>query len=157
MGEFDEDPLAKAPANRPCPEQRSNNDEYYELDAKFLERELNKGLVYIEFEKLNGQLRCMLCTRNLHLVPSDRQPKNKRTNEHFSSQEGAVSVFEVSFVGGNRHQLATVKFKDWRSFRLSSVKKIRFHHHSISEYVRHAAELVSERIRDSKLPIALCL
>eukprot|EP00592_Proboscia_alata_P007170 CAMPEP_0194358122 /NCGR_PEP_ID=MMETSP0174-20130528/5449_1 /TAXON_ID=216777 /ORGANISM="Proboscia alata, Strain PI-D3" /LENGTH=135 /DNA_ID=CAMNT_0039128361 /DNA_START=59 /DNA_END=463 /DNA_ORIENTATION=+ len=115
---FDDLPQADPPTDRPPVQERCNRDEYYELDVDFLEKKLNKGVVHIEFEKANGETRSMLCTRDLRIVPSDKQPKDKQAHKNnFSQRVGGggrtVRVFEVCFTVGSKHQLGAVGFKDW--------------------------------------------
>ena len=44
-------------------------------------KELNKGVFHIVFEKANGEIRSMLCTHDLHIIPSDKQPKENQAHK----------------------------------------------------------------------------
>lgn len=66
---------------------------------------LREGLVEIEFTKLNGESRTMICTLNEEYIPAINIPKEdtnlKKTAEH-------LPVYEID--------------NGWRSFRWNSLK-----------------------------------
>mmetsp|Transcript_34416 Transcript_34416/g.38522 ORF Transcript_34416/g.38522 Transcript_34416/m.38522 type:complete len:174 (+) Transcript_34416:158-679(+) len=139
-------PMAEPPSDRPKIIERYNGDDYYNLDNNFLLNALNEGVVHVEFEKADGEMRSLLCTRDLRIVPSNMQPKDKEA--HRNDNSAIVRVFEVGFTPGTENQLGDVVFKDWCSFRSTkkSIKKLRFDHMSVSVYVRYMAERNNFRI-----------
>jgi len=67
---------------------------------------LGVGLYNIEFEKADGTLRQMVCTRSTELIPAEFAPKSART---ITESTTAVPVFDV------------VK-QEWRSIRPSFIR-----------------------------------
>jgi hypothetical protein len=46
------------------------------ITASEFATKLNENIMKIEFEKLDGAMRTMICTRRNDLVPEEHQPKN---------------------------------------------------------------------------------
>lgn len=77
--------------------------------VKWLHSHLVMGEVYVNFEKTDGTLREMRCT--LKDVPEyERKTESDKPRK---KAEGVMSVFDVDK-------------QEWRSFRIDSVKSVRF-------------------------------
>lgn len=63
--------------------------------------------VNLSFEKKDGTLREMRCTKDLSLIPSDKHPKGT------GKESNAVTVFDLDL-------------QDWRAFTPKAVRQINF-------------------------------
>lgn len=75
------------------------------IDTDALKAQLNEGWARVEFTKVDGTHRSMLCTRNFAEIPVDDAPKGvgKKPND------ALISVYDLE-------KLA------WRSIRLESIE-----------------------------------
>jgi hypothetical protein len=80
-----------------------------ETERNWLKSILNELVVTIEFEKVDGSTRKLVCTLSPSKIPVEKSPKNagKAKNEEI------LAVFDV-------------EKQDWRSFRWDSVRKVEF-------------------------------
>jgi hypothetical protein len=77
-------------------------------DQGNLVQELNDGkTVNVKFNKKDGTVREMLCTKNWDVI-SEFYTADKKTDRVYTEPEGVVQVFDL-------------ENKGWRSFRLDSV------------------------------------
>lgn len=76
----------------------------------FLGSLLSSGTIRVKFQKTNGDMREMLCTQKLELIPEDKRPKG---DGKYKSSPEVCSVWDVEAEG-------------WRSFRYDSVKSVHF-------------------------------
>ena len=70
---------------------------------------LNEGLVYLQFKKVNGDLRNMVGTLNSGLIPEDKVPEEGKERK---SNEELVVLFDT-------------EVNDWRSFRTENLVEYR--------------------------------
>ena len=72
-------------------------------------KELQEGTVHLQFKKVNGDLRNMIGTLNLDLIPEEKHPKAKGegTGER-KETEYLVTLFDT-------------ELQDWRSFRTENL------------------------------------
>jgi len=89
---------------------------YADFDAKdktrfrkWLKSHLVYGEVYVSFTKKDGTLREMRCTLNEEIVPK----YEKTTETERKKNDEVMAVFDLDK-------------SEWRSFRLDSVKEVRF-------------------------------
>lgn len=68
---------------------------------------LAKGVCTVVFTKLNGEERTMHCTSNTEFMPEDKRPRSA-----IDGREHVICAFDVAK-------------KDWRSFRVDSVKEFK--------------------------------
>ena len=89
--------------------QKNGIDEQDQIDV-YLEN-LRQGLCSVLFEKVNGDMRQMVCTLSPELVPEDKWPEGEndpaQQNENLNSEYVRVFDTEIS---------------EWRSFRIDSVE-----------------------------------
>lgn len=71
--------------------------------------ELSKGVVDLQFKKVNGDLRNMVATRSVDLIPEEKQPKSEDKREQ---NETIVVLFDL-------------EVEDWRSFRVENLVEYR--------------------------------
>lgn len=76
------------------------------LDRASLLTELKKTAVVVTFEKKNGEMRTMNCTRNLELAPHAPRPKEATP---YDDNEDIIRVYDLNAEG-------------WRSFIVDNVK-----------------------------------
>lgn len=82
-----------------------------------LTQQLQVGWTTVQFKKKNGEIRNMVCTTSLTLIPADKHPKQKEqpiapqdTNFEIKIEENPDKVFNVyEFENG------------WRSFKTSQL------------------------------------
>lgn len=74
---------------------------------------LHQGEVTVNFTKTDGSLRVMRCTLNIDLLPQVEQNLNESEKKERKVNLSVVPVFDLDA-------------KDWRSFRVDSVKNIAF-------------------------------
>ena len=77
------------------------------ITASEFATKLNENIMKIEFEKLDGAMRTMICTRRNDLVPEEHQPKNGWNV--VGDEATSVAVFDMQVCG-------------WRSVRPASLK-----------------------------------
>lgn len=70
---------------------------------------LSKGIVDLQFTKVNGDLRNMVATRAIDLLPEDKRPDSEDKREQ---NETIVTVFDL-------------EVNDWRSFRIENLVEYR--------------------------------
>jgi hypothetical protein len=70
-----------------------------------MKQALAKGVCTVVFQKLNGEERTMHCTSNTEFMPEDKRPRAA-----VNGREDVIAAFDVAK-------------KDWRSFRVDSVKE----------------------------------
>ena len=68
---------------------------------------LREGVVTVNFTKKDGTPRVMRCTRDLNLIPEDKQPRGTGT----MTKGDAVSAFDL-------------EKQEWRSFNTGNVTRI---------------------------------
>jgi hypothetical protein len=68
---------------------------------------LSESVAVVTFEKKDGTERVMKCTRNMSVIPSDKQPTGNASAKPESDE--VVKVYDMEADG-------------WRSFRIDSVK-----------------------------------
>ena len=68
-------------------------------------KELQEGIVHLQFKKVNGDLRNMMGTLNLDLIPEEKHPKNDKTRKE---TEYLVTLFDT-------------EVQDWGSFRTENL------------------------------------
>lgn len=85
------------------------------MKAKLLESkrqgildELNRGIVDLQFKKVNGDLRNMTATRDFGLIPEEKHPKGEVSDKNTD----IVTLFDL-------------EVKDWRSFRVENLVEYR--------------------------------
>ncbi len=71
---------------------------------------LSSEIVTVTFEKKDGTIRNMRCTRNSALIPAAPVTESKRTK---AATPGVLPVYDVEAAG-------------WRSFTITSIKAISF-------------------------------
>lgn len=76
------------------------------LDRASLLTELKKTAVDVTFEKKDGEMRTMRCTRNLELAPRAPLPKEATP---YDDNEDIIRVYDLNAEG-------------WRSFIVANVK-----------------------------------
>lgn len=76
------------------------------ITASEFATKLNENIMKIKFEKLDGAMRTMICTRRNDLVPEEHQPKNGWNV--VGDEATSVAVFDMQCCG-------------WRSVRPQSV------------------------------------
>lgn len=70
-----------------------------------LKEALNEGWVRVEFTKVDGSHRSMLCTRNFVDIPADQMPSgNKKANDR------VLGVFDL-------------EKQSWRSIRIDNIQE----------------------------------
>ena len=74
-------------------------------EEKDLVESLQKAILEITFNKLDGEERIMTCTKVTNLIPEDKRPKTDKP-----SKEGTITVWDM-------------KAEGWRSFRYDRVTK----------------------------------
>lgn len=74
------------------------------VDTSALVRTLKKNKVIVEFTKVDGSKRKMLCTQSTDLIAAKKLPASTKT------VRGVITVYDL-------------EKKDWRSMRKDSVKK----------------------------------
>lgn len=74
-------------------------------EEKDLVESLQKSILEITFNKLDGEERIMTCTKVTNLIPEDKRPKTDKP-----SKEGTITVWDI-------------KAEGWRSFRYDRVTK----------------------------------
>tara|TARA_R110000765_G_scaffold418254_2_gene521592 strand:+ start:1097 stop:1336 length:240 start_codon:yes stop_codon:yes gene_type:complete len=72
---------------------------------KILKALLQEGIVEVEFTKVNGDLRKMVCTTDYDIIPDDKHPI-----------DASVKVVNESLI-----RVYDTEAKGWRSFRADSV------------------------------------
>lgn len=92
---------------------------------------LSQGVVYVLFEKLNGDMREMRCTTAVDLIPETSRPSEGSTRK---TSEDTRTVFDVDI-------------QQWRSFRWNSVKD-----YELVEYKQNVNDSTNE---DLKMPLSL--
>ena len=75
-------------------------------EEKKLVEALQKAILEITFNKLDGEERIMTCTKMEKHIPEDKRPKTDKP-----SKEGTITVWDVKADG-------------WRSFRYDRVTKV---------------------------------
>lgn len=70
---------------------------------------LEKGIVDLQFKKVNGDLRNMVATRNYDLIPEEKHPKTEDKREY---NDTIVILFDL-------------EVEDWRSFRVENLVEYR--------------------------------
>ena len=75
--------------------------------AEYLRGVLSESTITVTFTKKDGTPRVMRCTRDLNLIPEDKQPKGTGT----MTKGDAVSVFDLDK-------------EEWRSFNTGNVTRI---------------------------------
>ena len=78
------------------------------LFQKFLEIFKSNKVCVVDFDKANGENRVMTCTLDPEILPALAVNEDKKSR-HYS--HSALAVYDVNK-------------KDWRAFKVSSVKKI---------------------------------
>jgi hypothetical protein len=68
---------------------------------------LRGGIMQVQFTKVDGTQRTMMCTLNEAYIPSDKKP----TGAHVSYDNETLRVYDLQAEG-------------WRSFRVSSVYSV---------------------------------
>ena len=76
------------------------------MDRNEIVRELKEGLCRVDFTKVNGESRVMLCTLNFDDIPVEAHPKNNDSVDKWP--ENLVKAYDVDAKG-------------WRSFKMDSV------------------------------------
>lgn len=75
-------------------------------DLKELETKLSESWVRIDFTKVDGSHRSMLCTRNFTEIPDDQKPSGNKKQV----KESVLVVFDL-------------EKQSWRSIRVGSIQK----------------------------------
>lgn len=70
--------------------------------------ELDRGVVDLQFKKVNGDLRNMTATRDFSLIPEEKHPKSNISDKNTE----IVTLFDL-------------EVKDWRSFRVENLVEYR--------------------------------
>ncbi len=73
-------------------------------------KELQAGIVHLQFKKVNGDLRNMIGTLSLDLIPEEKHPK-------FMKDEGTGERKETEYLV----TLFDTEIGDWRSFRTENL------------------------------------
>lgn len=77
------------------------------FEKRVVEAQLANGLSKVVFTKLNGDVREMIATRDMKIIPEGVQPTGNVTTKH----DSVVTVYDVENDG-------------WRSFRLENLIEI---------------------------------
>lgn len=96
-----------------------------QVGVDMLTRYLYEGHVTVVFTKKDGSERTMNCTKQLALIPVEKHPKPKPAKE---GTDG-FDISKIEQVQERDPQLVTVfdvDKQDWRSFRYTTVKDIKF-------------------------------
>ena len=80
-----------------------------EINREELKNKLLSQIALVKFTKQDGSDREMFCTLLENKIPQEKKPKNVKKSENFD----ILSVFDL-------------EKQDWRSFRVDSLKSIRF-------------------------------
>lgn len=70
---------------------------------------LLENKIAVTFKKKDNTLRTMQCTRDVRLIPAEKQPKGTSKQENTST----ISAFDL-------------EINDWRSFTLANITNIKF-------------------------------
>jgi hypothetical protein len=92
------------------------------VGVEMMTRYLYEGHLTVTFTKKDGSIRTMNCTKQLALIPQEKHPKTTVVNE-------GLVVTAVKETRERDPQLITVfdvDKQEWRSFRYTTVKDIKF-------------------------------